>query len=165
MHTIVRSATLADASRIAAIYAPIVRDTAISFEEEPPPVEEMGRRIEAILPTHPYLVAERAGRVVGYAYGSQHRARAAYRWSAEVTVYVDADERKSGVGRVLYEHLLPALSARGFHAAFAGTALPNDASIALHCSMGFEPIGIFREVGFKFGTWCDVAWWQRLLSE
>jgi L-amino acid N-acyltransferase YncA len=161
----IRSATAADAAAILAIYAPIVRDTIISFETEVPSVAEIAQRIDTALKTHPYLVAETGGAVVGYAYAGEHRARSAYRWSVDVTVYVAAPARRSGVGRALYGRLLPMLAERQFHAAFAGIALPNPASVGLHEAMGFTPVGIYREVGCKFGRWHDVGWWQRLLSD
>lgn len=160
---LIRAATTADAPAIQAIYAPVVEHTAISFEETPPSVAEMAARIEATMQDYPYLVAELDGEVAGYAYASQHRTRAAYRTSVDVTVYIAEGTRRSGVGRALYGKLLPALAERGFHAAFAGIALPNEGSIALHESMGFTPLGIYYEVGRKFGNWHDVGWWQRLL--
>lgn len=159
----IRSAAGADAAALQAIYAPIVETTAISFEEVPPTVAEMAERVEATLRSYPYLVAENGGRVVGFAYASQHRARAAYRRSVDVTVYVAEHVRGAGVGRALYGALLPMLAERGFHAAFGGIALPNPGSVALHEAMGFEPVGVYREVGFKLGRWHDVGWWQRLL--
>jgi phosphinothricin acetyltransferase len=102
--------------------------------------------------------------VAGFAYGGPHRTRAAYRWSVDVTVYVAEQARGHGVGRALYGALLPALAERGFHAAFAGIALPNPGSVALHEAVGFTPLGVYREVGFKLGRWHDVGWWQRLLT-
>jgi L-amino acid N-acyltransferase YncA len=161
----IRSATAADAAAILAIYAPIVRDTIISFEIEVPTVHEIADRIDTTLKTHPYLVAEVNSEIAGFAYAGQHRARSAYRWSADVTIYVAAEARRSGVARALYGRLLPMLAERQFHAAFAGIALPNPASVGLHEAMGFAPVGIYREVGFKFGRWCDVGWWQRLLND
>jgi phosphinothricin acetyltransferase len=161
----IRSATAADAPAILAIYAPVVRDTIISFETEIPTVHEMADRIDTTLKTHPYLVAHANGAMAGYAYAGHHRARSAYRWSADVTVYVAPEARRSGVARALYGRLLPMLVEREFHAAFAGIALPNPASVALHEAMGFVPVGIYREVGFKFGRWHDVGWWQRLLND
>lgn len=160
---LIRAATTADAAAIQAIYAPVVEHTAISFEETPPSVAEMAARVEATMQDYPYLVAELDGAVAGYAYASQHRTRAAYRTSVDVTVYIAEGARRSGVGRALYGKLLPALAERGFHAAFAGIALPNEGSIALHENMGFTPLGIYHEVGRKFGNWHDVGWWQRLL--
>jgi L-amino acid N-acyltransferase YncA len=161
---VIRLAAADDVPDIHAIYAPIVTATAISFEEIPPSTQEIAARIEHTLQSFPYLVAETNGQVIGFAYAGQHRARAAYRWSAEVTVYGAERARGHGVGRALYSALLPKLSEAGFHAAFAGVALPNPASIALHKSMGFEFVGTFREIGYKFGQWHDVAWWQRLLA-
>jgi len=161
----IRIATATDAKAVAAIYAPIVRDTTISFEVEPPTPEEMARRILAALPTYPWLVAERDGQVVGYAYASRHRDRAAYRWSVDVSAYVDDPARRSGVGRTLYERLIAILKRQGFHAAFASIALPNAPSVGLHEAVGFRPVGIYKEVGFKHGQWRDVGWWRLALSE
>ncbi len=160
----IRPANAADAATIQAIYAPIVERTAISFEAETPSVEEMARRIAATQESYPLLVAERRGRVEGYAYGGPLRPRAAYRWSVEVTAYVAETARGKGAGRALYDELLSALSRDGFHMAFAGIALPNPASVAFHEAMGFEPVGVYREVGFKLGRWHDVGWWQRALN-
>lgn len=159
----VRQIVMGDAPAVQAIYAPFVTDSAISFEEVPPDIMEVEKRIAAILPQYPYLVAEENGRVVGYAYASEHRTRAAYRTSIDVTVYVAPDAQRRSVARSLYSHLLPAAASLGYHAAFAGIALPNKASVGLHEAMGFEPVGIYREVGRKFETWHDVGWWQRLL--
>ena len=159
----IRSASVHDAAAIQRIYAPIVAETAVSFEDVPPTIEEMAERIAATLQTHPYLVAVRDAEVVGYVYAERHARRAAYRHSVDSTVYIAPEARRSGVGRALYSELLPELKRRGFHAAFAGIALPNPASIALHESVGFTPVGVYREVGFKFGRWHDVGWWQRLL--
>lgn len=161
---IVRDARPDDAPAIQAIYAPIVAETAISFETEAPSVGEMAERIAAYQATHVFLAAERGGELLGYAYSSQHRARQAYRSSVDVTVYVSANARRLGVGRALYQELLPRTAARGFHAAFAGVTLPNPGSVALHEAVGFTPVGVYREVGFKLGQWRDVGWWQRILT-
>ena len=161
--TEIRCAKLADAPLVQAIYAPFVASSAISFEEVPPSTEEMARRIAEGLEAYAYLVAERRGKILGFAYAGRHRTRSAYRWSVDVSVYVAVDEQRSGIGRALYQALLSRLEAQGFHAAFAGIALPNPASIALHQALGFEPVGVYREVGFKLGRWHDVGWWQRLL--
>lgn len=152
-----------DAARCAAIYRPFVTDGWTSFEIEPPDAAEMARRIADYGASHAWLVAERGGAILGYAYGSQHRTRAAYATSCDVAIYVDPACARQGVGRALYAALLPALAAQGFHAAFAGITLPNPGSIALHQAMGFTPVGIYREVGWKCGGWRDVGWWQRLL--
>lgn len=152
-----------DASFCAAIYAPFVTDNWVSFEIEPPDAAEMARRIHTYCDSHGWLVAEQGGRILGYAYGSPHRERAAYARSCDVAVYVDPANARQGVGRVLYSHLLPMLAERGCHAAFAGIALPNPGSIGLHEAMGFTPVGTYREVGWKMDGWRDVGWWQRLL--
>lgn len=158
-----RGATAEDAGDLLAIYAPIVENTAISFEEVPPSGEEMAARILGTLERYPFLVAEREGRAVGYAYAGPHRTRAAYRRSVDVSAYVAETARGLGIGRALYGALLGDLASRDFHAAFAGIALPNPASVAFHRAMDFEPVGVYREVGFKFGRWHDVGWWQRRL--
>lgn len=160
----IRVATVQDAEAIAAIYAPIVSGTTISFELEPPSADEMRSRIATTLQRLPWLVSEdSAGRVDGYAYASRHRERPAYQWSVDVTAYVREDARGHGVGKRLYARLLDALARLGYGQAFAGIALPNDASVALHESVGFSPLGIYRRVGFKMGAWRDVGWWQREL--
>ena len=140
--------------------------TAISFELVPPTAEEFARRIRKVLDGGwAWLVAESEGKCVGYAYGSVHRERPAYRWSVETTVYVHDDYQRRGIARQLYTALFPVLADKGFCNAFAGVALPNDASVGLHRSVGFEPIGTFRGVGRKFGRWYDVAWFQRRLRD
>ena len=163
MSAAIRPATLADAARCAGIYAPYVTDTWVSFERDPPDATEMARRIADYGTSHGWLVAEVEGKVAGYAYGTPHRTRKAYATSADVTIYVDAAFARAGIGRQLYGALFQILRIRKMHAIFAGIALPNDASIGLHEAMGFTPIGIYREVGWKMGGWRDVGWWQRLL--
>lgn len=160
----IRPATPADAPAVAAIYAPLVLDTPISFELDPPSEAEMGRRIEASGGRLPWLVCEAEEGVRGYAYASAYRARAAYRWSVEVSVYVGAARRARGVGSALYAALLSILELQGFHRAYAGITLPNPASVALHERMGFVRLGVYREVGFKQGVWHDVGWWERPLA-
>jgi phosphinothricin acetyltransferase len=160
---LIRPATIEDAPACATIYSPFVRDTCVSFELEPPDAAEMARRIGEYATGHGWLVAELEGRVAGYAYGSPHRARAAYASSCDVAVYVDPAFARRGIGWALYAALLPLLKDKGHHAAFAGIALPNPGSIGLHEAMGFTPVGIYREVGWKLGAWRDVGWWQRLL--
>jgi phosphinothricin acetyltransferase len=161
----IRPATPDDAAAVAAIYAPFVEQTAVSFEETPPTSVEMAGRIAKAQSRWQWLVAEDGGVVVGYAYGSQHRERAAYRWSVEVSAYVDGAHRRRGIGRALYGVLLPHLAHKGFCTAFAGVTLPNDASIGLHTAVGFTPIGVFRSIGWKFGAWHDVAWYQLRLRD
>lgn len=156
----IRIARPEDASEIQAIYAPVVADTSISFEEMPPSVEEMRQRIVTALVTYPYLVAVSSGKVVGYAYASQHRARAAYRWAVDVTVYIAESARRSGVAQCLYRSLLPILARQGFRSAYAGISLPNPGSVGLHEKMGFTHIGTFPDVGYKHGAWHSVGYWR-----
>jgi phosphinothricin acetyltransferase len=160
----IRTATPADAEAITAIYAPIVERMSISFELAPPSVDEMGSRVEKTLQDLPWLVSEDAqGGVNGYVYASKHRERPAYRWSVDVTACVREDARGQGVAKRLYEALFKELVILGYFQAFAGIALPNGASVALHESVGFRPVGVYRKVGFKLGAWHDVGWWQNEL--
>jgi L-amino acid N-acyltransferase YncA len=149
-----------DAAAVAEIYGWYVRETAISFEEAAPSAADTAALIARIQRTHPWLVCEREGAVVGWACGSPHRERAAYRWAADVAIYVDREARGGGVGRALYEALLPLLREQGLHVACAGITLPNEASVGLHEALGFEPVGVYRRVGWKAGAWRDVGWWQ-----
>ncbi|MBB6051195.1 arsinothricin resistance N-acetyltransferase ArsN1 family B [Armatimonas rosea] len=159
-----RLATPADAAQVQAIYAPYVTGTTISFELEPPTVEQLAQRISATLLFFPWLVAEESGRIVGYAYASPHRERLAYRWSVDVSVYVAPFHQRQGVGRALYTELFALLVRQGFYQAFAGITLPNAPSVGLHESLGFVPIGTYRNVGFKAGAWRDTGWWQKQLQ-
>jgi phosphinothricin acetyltransferase len=161
----VRIATAADAAACAAIYAPYVTDTAITFETVPPSAAEMEQRITDATRSHAWLVAEDEGHMVGYAYGGPFKSRDAYRWSCEVSVYLEVGRRRTGTGRALYADLLSRLADRGFHMAVAGMTLPNDASVGLHRAMGFEHVGTYRRIGFKHGAWHDVAWVQRALTD
>ena len=156
----IRFADESDAAAIAEIYRPVVESTAISFEIVPPDLSEMARRIVETTREHPWLVCEIGGRVAGYAYATKHRVRSAYRWSVDTSVYVDASVRQSGVGRGLYGSLFGILSAQGYFNAYAGIALPNAASVGLHEAVGFRKIGVYQRVGYKFGEWRDVGWWQ-----
>jgi L-amino acid N-acyltransferase YncA len=149
-----------DAAACAAIYAPHVESGATSFEEEPPDAARFAARIADVGATHPWLVAERDGEVVGYSYACPHRARPAYRWAVEVSVYVAAQEHRRGYGRALYVALMERLRKQRFHVACAGITLPNEASVALHESLGFVPVGVYRRIGWKAGAWHDVGWWQ-----
>ena len=161
---IVRDATAADAASCAAIYAPYVRDTAISFETDAPTEAQMAERIATAQHEHAWLVADDDGVVIGYAYGSTFKARAAYRFSCEVSVYLDASRRRTGAGRALYEALFERLADRGYRTAVAGMTLPNAASVGLHTALGFEPVGTYRRIGWKYDRWHDVAWMQRPLG-
>jgi len=156
----VRVATGEDAAAIAAIYAPVVRDTPISFELEPPDVATMRQRMLDTLKVRPWLVCERDGAVIGYAYAASHRERAAYQWCVETSVYIADSARRQGVGRTLYAALLPLLARQGYVHAYAGITLPNAASVGLHERLGFRPVGIYKAIGFKLGAWHDVGWWD-----
>ncbi len=160
----VRDANEDDAPACAAIYAPYVRETAVSFEGEPPTPVQMAERIAAATCTHAWIVLEDEDRVVGYAYGGPHQQRAAYRFSCEVSVYVEQGRRRTGSGRALYEALFERLAASGYLMTVAGMTLPNEASAGLHRAMGFEPVGVYRRIGWKLGAWHDVAWVQRALG-
>jgi L-amino acid N-acyltransferase YncA len=161
---VIRPAVAGDSGAIAEIYNHYVATTVITFEEEAVSAPEMARRIEeAGSASLPWLAAEREGKVVGYAYASPWRARSAYRFSVEVTVYLDPGCPRLGIGSRLYEALLPELRTRGIHAAFGVIALPNEASVAIHEKFGFAKVAHLREVGLKFGRWVDVGYWQRLL--
>lgn len=149
-----------DGASCAAIYAPYVRETAISFEEHEPSALVMSRRIAGISRSYPWLVAEIDQVVAGYAYGSPHRERAAYRWAADVAVYVDQGRVGRGIGRALYDALLDLLRRQGVQVACGGITLPNAASVALHEACGFELVGIYRRIGWKAGAWRDVGWWE-----
>lgn len=161
----IRIATPGDAQQIAAIYTPIVANTAISFEAVPPTSKEMRDRIETILAAYPWLVAEDGEGILGYAYGSRHREREAYRWAADVSVYVAERARRAGIGSALYRELFSIMSAQGYQRLYAGVMVPNPASEALHLAVGFEEIGTYRAVGFKFGKWHDVRWYGLALRD
>lgn len=161
---VIRPADRNDAPAIHAIYAPIVANTAISLELDIPSVEEIAGRIETVSSEFPYLAAEMDGGFAGYAYAGRFRSRAAYNSSVEVTVYVSAQFRARGVARQLYASLFAALQAQGRHTAFAVVTLPNAQSVRLHEAAGFEPAGIWKEAGFKFGQWHDVGCWQKRLA-
>lgn len=155
--TRLRVARVSDAARIREIYAPFVADTATSFETEVPDVAEMARRIERVLERHLWLVAETVGddgpKIVGYAYSTPHRARAAYRWTIETTVYVEPAFARRGIARALYDALLTISTRQGYRRAIAILTLPNDASQGFHAALGFELVGRFEDVGFKRGRW------------
>jgi phosphinothricin acetyltransferase len=161
----IRRAAACDADAIRAIYAPAVSDSAISFETIVPEPVEIERRIDALGDRHPWLVLERAGAIRGYAYASPHRTRAAYQWCVEVSVYVHADAQRRGVGRALYAALFEVLRRQRFVNAYAGITLPNPSSVGLHQSLGFAPVGVYRQIGFKFGRWHDVLWLERRLRD
>jgi len=162
--TIVRVAVAADMEAVARIYNHYVMQTVVTFEEEAVSSLEIYRRIQEVqLSSLPCFVAERGDEIVGYAYASKWKERCAYRFSTEITVYVDPDHTRQGIGSTLYRELLPTLRDHKIHTVIGGIALPNDASIALHEKFGFTKVAHFREVGFKFNRWIDVGYWQCIL--
>lgn len=156
-----RNATKKDSVRLAEIYSHYVQNTTVTFETDPPTAEEMSKRIGRFQKTHAWLVAEVDGVVQGYAYGSPFKERAAYRYSAELTVYVDKDHCCKGIGKELFGELLGHLRLSGYVQAIGGIALPNPASVRLHEQFGFEKVANFKQVGFKLGKWIDVGYWQK----
>ncbi len=165
MDSRIRSASIADARAVRDIYAPFVTDSATSFEAEAPDAAAMEQRIRDVQAKHPWLVFEAAGEVLGYAYASTHRARQAYQWCAEVSVYVHARARHRGIGGALYRALFDLLRRQGYINAYAGITLPNPASVGLHESLGFRPVGVYTRIGYKFGAWHDVGWFQLRLQD
>jgi L-amino acid N-acyltransferase YncA len=156
-----RLAEPADAAQIAAIYAPFCLETAISFETVAPDETTVRERIIAVGGRYPWLVAvSETGNILGYAYASKHRERAAYRWSVDFTVYLAPAAKRHGIGTALYRALTKICQCLGYYRAFAGITLPNEASVGLHEKVGFKPIGTYRRVGFKLGKWHDVGWWS-----
>lgn len=161
----IRDAHIEDAAAIAAIYNHYVTDTTITFEEEAVTDAEMAQRIKDVQASElPWLVIERDRSIVGYAYATKWRVRHAYRFSVESTVYLKDGADGAGNGTALYQALLERLAGKGYHLVIGGIALPNAASIALHHKLGFEKVAQFREVGFKFGRWIDVGYWQKTLK-
>jgi L-amino acid N-acyltransferase YncA len=160
----IRPATADDAAAVAAIYNHYVATTTISFEEQPVSAADMAGRIAGVTATLPWLVFEQDGIVLGYAYATPWRARSAYRFSVESSVYVSSAHPRMGIGSRLYRALLDELRARGLHMVIGGIAQPNEGSVALHEAMGFEKVAHFKQVGMKFGRWVDVAYWELCLG-
>lgn len=160
----IREVRAADAPRIAAIYNHYVRETVVTFEEEPVADGEMARRIAETVAGYPWFVWEADGEIAGYAYASSWKRRSAYRFCAECTIYLAPERTGQGIGRALYPALIAAMRAMGLHTAIGGISLPNPASIALHEKLGFVPAGRFTQVGFKFGRWVDVGYWELTLA-
>jgi len=161
----IRLAVESDSEAIAKIYSPAVTDYATSFERVPPDASEMARRVREFGAQYPWLVREEDGVVIGYAYASPHRDRWAYQWSVDVCAYVDSTAHRRGTGRALYTSLFAVLVLQGYRNAYAGIALPNPASEGLHRAVGFVQVGVYHRVGYKFGSWHDVAWFERQLAE
>ncbi len=164
MRPTIRLATPADAAGCLAIYRPFVESSHTTFETDVPSLDEFVRRIEATLAVRPWIVAEEDGRIAGYTYSSPIKDRIAYQWSVEVAIYVAEGMRGRGVGRALYDALFRCLAGQGFVNAIGIIALPNDASIRLHESLGFVKVSHLKEIGFKFGKWHDSGWWQKRLA-
>ncbi len=162
---IIRDARPGDAKACLDTYAPFVTDTAVSFELVPPTVPEFEARIASAQSQWAWLVAERGGEVAGYAYASAFRTRAAYRFTVETSAYVHPAHRGQGVAAALYRRLFEILVEKGYCNAYAGIALPNDASVAFHKSLGFTPVGVFHRGGWKFGKWHDISWWEKALKD
>jgi L-amino acid N-acyltransferase YncA len=160
MKPVIRLAAALDCEQISAVYAPYVLNTVISFETEPPGPDEFRRRVSDTLEFLPWLVCERNGQVLGYSYADKYRARAAYQWSASVSVYVDSTVHRAGIGRALYASLFRILDLQGLYNLYAGITLPNESSVGLHRSCGFHQIGLERSVGYKLGAWHDVSMWH-----
>ncbi len=154
----------ADVAGCLAIYGPFAADTATSFEEAAPTLAEFAHRIERVGRTHAFLVAEEDGEIAGFAYAGVHRERPAYRWSTEVSVYLSERHRGRGLGRALYEPLFALLEEQGYRMMLGGITIPNPASVALHKSLGFEEVGVYRRIGWKAGGWRDVMWLARQLG-
>ena len=165
MKAAIRLANESDALKMLAIYAPVVRETSISFEIEPPSKAEFERRIQNYQQQMPWLVCEINGELLGYAYSTPYRTRAAYQWSVESSVYVNVEHRRKGVAKALYTSLFRLLQLQGYYNVFAAIALPNPGSVAVHEAVGFSPVGVFQRVGYKFGKWHDVGWWQLSLHQ
>ncbi len=154
-----------DVAAVLDIYKPYVLDTAISFEYDPPSEQEFFERIKTIASEYPWLVCLEGEKIVGYAYASRHRARTAYDWSAESTVYMLEVHQRRGLARILYETVFEILRLQGFFNVYAGITLPNEKSVGFHRALGFKEIGTYKNIGYKFGQWHDTYWVQLSLAE
>ena len=157
----IRKVKLEDAEQVAEVYNYYIQNTHHTFETEPLEAAEMEKRIEKVTEDYPFLVAEDAGEIVGYAYATQFKLRQAYKYSTEVSIYVKNDVKQKGIGTRLYQTLFEELEDTPTHAIVAGISLPNDASVRFHEKLGFEKVGHFKEVGYKLGRWIDVGYWER----
>jgi len=161
---VLRLAKTADAESILKVYAPYVKDTAVSFEYDVPILEDFAKKIESISERYPYLVCELEGETVGFAYASAHRERAAYMWNAELSVYIDERYCRLGIGHSLYSALIEILKLLNIQTVYGGVTVPNENSVWLHKSLGFEVVGIYRKTGFKLGRWHDVVWYEKQIG-
>ena len=164
MKSKIRLATPADADAVLEIYGPFCEDSPITFETEKPELAEIESRIRKIADRFPWLVCENEKEVLGYAYASPHRDRAAYRWSVDVAIYISGKCRGQGYGTALYTALFELLRIQGYFQAYAGITLPNPASLRLHQRLGFELVGVYNRVGYKANAWHDVSWWGLTLQ-
>jgi L-amino acid N-acyltransferase YncA len=154
-----------DCAAVLAVYKPYVEKTAYTFEYVVPTMEEFADKIQMITGKYPWLVGEYKGKIIGYAYGSTHRARTAYQWSPEATIYVSEEFHGSGIARILYKTLFDLLRMQGFYNVYAGVLMSNDKSVGFHKAMGFYEVGIFKHIGYKLGAWHDNLWLQLHLAE
>ena len=158
--TIIRLATVNDAKGILSIYSPYIENTSFTFETEVPSVEEFAERIRTYLINWPWIVCEMDGMIAGYAYATRHRERTAYQWCVESSVYIHDNFQRSGIARALYTILFEILKIQGFRNVYAVINLPNDKSVALHESLGFNYFATYENIGYKSGKWKNVGWWQ-----
>jgi phosphinothricin acetyltransferase len=165
MNKLIRLATKDDGEALLSIYGDYITNTSITFETEIPSLEVFRRRISEVLEMFPWLVCELNGQVVGYAYASKHRVRAAYQWSVDVSVYIHPDFHGKQIATALYSALFQLLKFQGFYSVYAGVCLKNIKSLKFHQSFGFQPIGIYHNVGYKLGEWHDVQWSELSLME
>lgn len=160
----IRFARLEDAAGILDIYAPYIRETAITYEYEVPSLQDFTARVEKIAARYPYLVCEEDGEILGYAYASEYRTRAAFQWDTELSIYLRQDLQGRGIGRMLYDRLLPMLTVQGFQKAYASISVPNPSSVAFHRAYGFREVACFEHVGYKLGSWRDLLWMEKRLA-
>ena len=159
----VRVARSDDCEQMLGIYAPIIEESATSFEYQVPSTAEFWDRVEKTLIKFPWLVCSHGQRLVGYAYAGAHRSRKAYQWSVELSVYIDSDYHRMGIAKILYQNLFAVLQLQGFYTALAGISLPNPSSVKFHEALGFTAVGIYQNIGYKFGQWHSTGWWERPL--
>lgn len=165
LEDIIRQATVNDSNDILDIYSYYIENTSVSFETETPTVIDFSSRIYLIINTYPYLVYLRNDKIVGYAYASRHRERAAYQYDVDVSVYIKNSLHSQGIGTALYNNLFEILKFKKYYNAYAGITLPNEKSIALHYKFGFKEIGVHHNTGYKFNKWHDVIWFEKQLKD
>jgi L-amino acid N-acyltransferase YncA len=161
---LIRPIDITDTEAVLNIYQPYIEKTPITFETTVPPAGEFAKRIKTNTEKYPWLVAEDEGRVIGYAYASKHRDREAYQWCVESSVYVLEEYHHTGIAKELYSKLFDVLKESGFVNIYAGITLPNPKSYSFHSKMGFEPIGVYKNIGYKLGKWHDVAWLVKTIN-